>query len=63
MPVSKCPNGKWRIGSGECIYESKESATRAYIAYLAQHPEKKETQSRKMDEIKIRQKLEKEKEK
>lgn len=36
MPVTKCSNGKWRIGSGPCIYTSKEKADRAYVAYLAQ---------------------------
>jgi len=35
MPVSKCPNGKWRIGNGPCMYRSKASAERAYKAYLA----------------------------
>jgi len=36
MPVESCGNGRWRIGDGECIYTSEESANRAYIAYLAQ---------------------------
>jgi hypothetical protein len=37
MPVSKCPhNEKWRIGSGPCIYDTQETATAAYQAYLAQ---------------------------
>lgn len=35
MPVHKCPNGKYRIGSGDCVFESKEKAERAYKAYLA----------------------------
>ena len=35
MPVRKCANGKWRIGSGDCMYKSKASAERAYKAYLA----------------------------
>ena len=39
MPIYACSNGKYRIGEGECMYESHESATRAYQAYLAQHPE------------------------
>ncbi len=34
MPVKKCPNGKYRIGDGECIYETKEKAERAYVGYL-----------------------------
>lgn len=42
MPVIKCPNGKYRIGSGKCMYTSHEKAVRAYQAYLAQHPEENE---------------------
>lgn len=36
MPVIKCPNGKYRIGSGPCVYSTREAATKAYQAYLAQ---------------------------
>ena len=36
MPVHKCPNGLYRIGSGKCMYKSKEAAEKAYKAYLAQ---------------------------
>ena len=35
MPVRKCPNGKYRIGKGKCIYKTKAAADRAYRAYLA----------------------------
>lgn len=35
MPVLKCSNGKWRIGSGSCIYDTKEKAVKAYQAILA----------------------------
>lgn len=35
MPVHKCPNGKYRIGSGKCQYDSKAQAEKAYKAYLA----------------------------
>jgi len=35
MPVSKCPNGKWKIGSGGCNFSSKEKAEAAYKGYLA----------------------------
>lgn len=35
MPVAKCSNGKYRIGNGKCIYETKAAADRAYKAYLA----------------------------
>lgn len=41
MPVRKCSNGKYRIGSGDCVYNSKESAERAYRAYLAKKNSKK----------------------
>jgi HK97 family phage prohead protease len=41
MPIYYCENnGKYRIGSGECVYESRDSAERAYAAYLAQEGEK-----------------------
>jgi HK97 family phage prohead protease len=39
MPIYSCGNGKYRIGEGECRYESRESAREAYVAYLAQYPE------------------------
>lgn len=39
MPISKCSNGKYKIGDGECMYESHDTATRAFVAYLASHPE------------------------
>lgn len=35
MPVYKCSNGKYRIGSGPCMYTSKAKADRAYGAYKA----------------------------
>lgn len=35
MPVHKCPNGKYRIGNGKCIYDSKAKAERAYKGYMA----------------------------
>jgi hypothetical protein len=35
MPVLKCPNGKFRIGTGPCVFISKEKAERAYAAYRA----------------------------
>ena len=36
MPVKKCLNGKYRIGSGDCVYTVKEKAERAQQAYHAQ---------------------------
>lgn len=35
MPVYRCENGKYRIGDGLCMYDSKDKAERAYKAYLA----------------------------
>lgn len=34
MPVHRCPNGSYRIGSGKCIYKTREDAERAYQGYL-----------------------------
>lgn len=51
MPVHKCPNGKYRIGSGKCIYDSKEKAEKAYKAYLAKkHSESKNERTKKQIE-------------
>lgn len=36
MPIRKCSNGKWRVGSGACIYDTKEKALKVYQAILAQ---------------------------
>jgi hypothetical protein len=36
MPVIKCSNGKWRVGQGQCIYDTKEKATEVYQAIIAQ---------------------------
>ena len=35
MPVLKCSNGKYRIGTGDCMYKTKAAADKAYAAYLA----------------------------
>jgi len=40
MPVKKCPNGKYRIGNGPCMYKTKADAERAYKAYLAKKNKK-----------------------
>lgn len=34
MPVLSCGNGKFRIGKGKCMYDSKEKAEAAYKGYL-----------------------------
>jgi hypothetical protein len=41
MPVRKCSNNKWAIGSGKCMYTSKAAAERAYRAYKAKKAKKK----------------------
>lgn len=63
MPVSKCPNGKYRIGSGGCMYDSKEKAEKAYKGYLASKREdlKYEISSLEEDLKLIGKKLSKEK--
>ena len=35
MPVVKCSNGKWRIGNGSCVYDTKEKAVEVWQAILA----------------------------
>jgi hypothetical protein len=35
MPVILCNNGKYRIGSGACIYDTEEKAIEVYQAILA----------------------------
>lgn len=32
--IKKCPNGKYRIGNGECIYDSRQSAFNAYEHWI-----------------------------
>jgi len=61
MPVHKCPNGKYRIGSGKCIYDSKAKAERAYKGYLAHKHMKdlrKEIENEKSKNNEIRKYLE-----
>jgi hypothetical protein len=35
MPVIKCSNGKYRIGSSDCIYDTEKKATEVWQAILA----------------------------
>jgi hypothetical protein len=35
MPVIKCSNGKYRIGSGGCVYDTEEKAMQVWKAILA----------------------------
>lgn len=51
MPVHKCPNGKYRIGSGKCQYDSKAKAEAAYKAYLAQKHSSKNEDIRSITEL------------
>lgn len=41
MPVIKCSDGKFRIGSGKCKYKTRAAAERAYRAYRAKKHSKK----------------------
>ncbi|MFA6971372.1 MAG: XkdF-like putative serine protease domain-containing protein [Gallionella sp.] len=41
MPVLSCGGGKFRIGSGKCMYDSKAKAIRAYRGYLGSKHAKK----------------------
>lgn len=34
MPVLKCQNGKYKIGTGPCVFDTQQKAQRAYRAYL-----------------------------
>jgi len=42
-PVISCGNGKFRIGSGGCNFDSKAKAEAAYKAYLAKKHNKKDS--------------------
>ena len=35
MPIKQCSNGKWKIGTGDCIYDTKQKATEVWVAILA----------------------------
>ena len=35
MPCVKCSNGKWRLGSGQCMYKTLEACKKAERAYHA----------------------------
>lgn len=35
MPIFKCSNGKYRIGKGDCIYDTKAKATEVWQAIIA----------------------------
>jgi len=35
MPITKCPNGKYKIANGGCVYETEEKAMQVWKAILA----------------------------
>jgi hypothetical protein len=35
MPIHKCSNGKYRIGTGGCVYDTEEKAAKVWAAILA----------------------------
>jgi len=35
-PIVKCPNGKYKIGEGKCMYDSKKKALEVQRAIYAQ---------------------------
>lgn len=35
MPIYKCSNGKYRIGTGSCIYDTQEKAAEVWSAIIA----------------------------
>jgi len=41
MPVIKCLNGKYKIGQGACIYDTKEKAQKAWEAIIIKESKKK----------------------
>jgi hypothetical protein len=57
MPVTKCEsNGKWRIGSGECKYDTKEKAVEVWKAILAQGKYKKDERKQQQDNLREKKK-------
>ena len=47
MPCVKCSNGKWKLGSGKCMYTTLENCKKAEQAYHASKKETKEINSDK----------------
>ena len=35
MPITKCSNGKFKIGNGGCVYDTEEKAMKVWQAILA----------------------------
>ena len=53
MPISRCLNGKYKIGQGDCIYTTRENAERAYVAYLAQEDDENGDDKKAIDMNKV----------
>jgi len=32
MPITKCSNGKYRIGTGSCVYDTEQQAAKVWAA-------------------------------
>jgi len=47
VPIYKCPNGKYRIGNGPCIYTTLAAVKRAYAAYMAKRDAKQKGKAQK----------------
>lgn len=47
MPVFKCPNGKYRIGRGQCVFKTKASAESAERGFLASGGEKRKRKKKR----------------
>jgi hypothetical protein len=41
MPISKCSNGKYRIGTGSCIYDTQVQAAKVWAGIIASGKYKK----------------------
>ena len=44
MPCVKCSNGKWRLGSGKCMYTSLKNCKKAEAAYWANKEEENKSE-------------------
>lgn len=53
MPCVKCSNGKWRLGSGKCMYKTLANCKKAEQAYHAN--KSKETEEETMQEKKAKE--------
>ena len=49
MPCTKCSNGKWKLGSGKCMYTTLEKCKKAEQAYYASKKEIKSDEYTRRD--------------